>query len=320
VFDDGHGPALYVAGDFATAGGLPSTRIAKWDGANWSSLNGGVDGEVICMAVWDDGTGAKLYVSGGMTTAGGVSVSRIAVWDGSTWSPFPIPPLSGCYAMLPFDDGRGQALFTGCNALAGGVQTHYVARWDGTRWSELGGGLTGAPLHCMAAYDDGSGHGPDLYFGGEFNKAGGGIPSNKFARWIRCPGPVDSICPGDMTLDVCPCSNFGQLGHGCDNSAATGGALMTSYGTTSPDTLRFVSSGELSNSLSILLQGDAPTLAVAAFGDGLRCASGHLLRLYVTNASSGTANVPGQGNPPISVQSAALGDPLGPGSVRLYQV
>src|SRR5215207_4872702 len=35
TFDDGSGPALYAAGNFTTAGGLPANRIAKWDGSSW---------------------------------------------------------------------------------------------------------------------------------------------------------------------------------------------------------------------------------------------------------------------------------------------
>src|SRR5262245_20974583 len=31
VFDDGHGPALYAAGDFTNAGGTFASRIARWD-------------------------------------------------------------------------------------------------------------------------------------------------------------------------------------------------------------------------------------------------------------------------------------------------
>ena len=30
AFDDGGGPALFVAGEFTTAGGLSANRIAKW--------------------------------------------------------------------------------------------------------------------------------------------------------------------------------------------------------------------------------------------------------------------------------------------------
>jgi len=41
VFDDGTGPALYTAGFFTEAGGSPANYIAKWDGAAWSTLDGG---------------------------------------------------------------------------------------------------------------------------------------------------------------------------------------------------------------------------------------------------------------------------------------
>jgi hypothetical protein len=321
VYDDGNGQALYVAGNFGSAGGQPISRIAKWDGTNWSALGSGIDGMVQSMVVADDGSGTKkLLVAGSMTIAGGIPVSKLAIWDGAAWSAFPVNPLGYAAAMHEFDDGRGPALFFGGDAMAGGVQTHYISRWDGTNWTALGDGILGSGAWCMAEYDYGSGHGPDLYVGGLFVGVGGDVSARHLARWIRCAGPIDSFCPGDGTLSHCPCTNYGQVGHGCENSAATGGAMMTSFGTTSPDTLRFVSTGELANSLSILLQGNAPTLSVFAFGDGLRCTGGHLLRLFVTNASNGAANVPGQGNPSISARSAALGDPLSPGAIRLYQV
>ena len=42
VFDDGTGPALYVAGDFETAGGVSARNIAKWDGTAWSALGNAI--------------------------------------------------------------------------------------------------------------------------------------------------------------------------------------------------------------------------------------------------------------------------------------
>ncbi len=57
--------------------------------------------------------------------------------------------------------------------------------------------------------------------------------------------PVDSgtpFCFGDGTQSLaCPCGNTGIAGHGCDNSSATGGALLTSSGATSInyDSLQF---------------------------------------------------------------------------------
>ncbi len=44
VFDDGIGPALYVAGTFTSAGGVAATGIAKYDGSGWSALGSGVNG------------------------------------------------------------------------------------------------------------------------------------------------------------------------------------------------------------------------------------------------------------------------------------
>jgi hypothetical protein len=311
---------LYVAGQFGSAGGQPISHIAKWDGVTWSGLGTGLNGDVSALAVWNDGTGSKLYVSGTMTVAGGVPVSRIATWDGTSWSALRVSPSTATNSMLAFDDGSGSALYAGLSTIVNGVYTNNIARFDGTHWSALGGGVHGEAVYDMAAFDDGSGHGPDLYMVGRFFTVGGGIPSVHIARWIRCAGPIDSTCFGDLTVDACPCANTGHLGRGCENSAGTGGALMNTSGATRPDTLRLIISGELSNSLTILLQGSAPTLSTLTFGDGLRCTGGHLLRLYVTNASNGDVNLPGQGNPSISARSAALGDPLSPGSIRLYQV
>lgn len=46
---------LYVGGSFTTAGGVPTLHVAKWDGSNWSPLNGpigpGLSGPVFALAV-----------------------------------------------------------------------------------------------------------------------------------------------------------------------------------------------------------------------------------------------------------------------------
>ncbi len=90
VFDDGSGPALYVGGRFTTAGGVGVSNIARWDGASWSDVGGGVtggeDAAVRALAIFDDGTGPALHVGGLFTSAGGVPVSNVAKWDGVAWS------------------------------------------------------------------------------------------------------------------------------------------------------------------------------------------------------------------------------------------
>jgi hypothetical protein len=130
-----------------------------------------------------------------------------------------------------------------------------------------------------------------------------------------------SICFGDGSSTPCPCNNGGTAGHGCENSAGTGGALLTSSGapSLSADTLQCHSSGELASALSSLLQGDVP-IAPLDFGDGLRCAGGNLKRLYVKSAAGGAVTAPDSGDPSISAQSTALGAPIPLGATRIYQV
>jgi Tol biopolymer transport system component len=131
--------------------------------------------------------------------------------------------------------------------------------------------------------------------------------------------PTVAFCAGDGSAGSCPCGNFGLFG-GCENSALTGGAILTATGSSSlwSDTLALTSSGELPTALSVFLQGNTAITGVS-FGDGLRCVSGALKRLYVRSASGGVVGAPLPGDPSISARSAALGDVLAAGSTRYYQ-
>ena len=140
---------------------------------------------------------------------------------------------------------------------------------------------------------------------------------------LTCRGgsPFTPFCAGDGSLaTACPCGNTGAAGRGCDNSSATGGSLLVASGSTNPDTVVLTASDELPTVLSIFLQGDASLPAGTAFGDGVRCVAGNLKRLYVKNASGGSVSAPSGGDPSITAQSAALGDPIAPGTTRHYQV
>ncbi len=71
VFDDGGWPALYAGGKLHQAGGVETPHIARWDGAAWSAVGGGVTKGlhgVLALAVFDeDGAGpssAALFVGG----------------------------------------------------------------------------------------------------------------------------------------------------------------------------------------------------------------------------------------------------------------
>lgn len=183
TFDDGTGPALYVGGDFETAGSVQASGIARWNGSSWSAVGGGVGGTtsaVSALAVFDDGTGPALYAGGLFTSAGGTPASNIARWDGSSWTPLGAGISGAVWSLRVFDDGAGPDLYAaGLFWWAGTVTTTGIARWDGTAWTSVGGGANSS-VYCLEVFDDGTG--PALYAGGEFSSTGG-VPTLRIARW-----------------------------------------------------------------------------------------------------------------------------------------
>jgi trimeric autotransporter adhesin len=179
------GPALYAGGSFTTAGGVPASRIAKWDGTSWSALNDGVNGTVRALAVFHDSGGAALCVGGEFTNASGVGANRIARWSTTGgWSLMHSGMNGSVLALAEWDDGGGPALYAGGSFnLAGGLTAKRIAKWDGLHWSPVGGGVDGgmSEVQALAVFDDGSG--PALHAGGNFTGAGGVTMARHVAKW-----------------------------------------------------------------------------------------------------------------------------------------
>jgi len=126
------------------------------------------------------------------------------------------------------------------------------------------------------------------------------------------------ICFGDGTESACPCQP-GAPGRGCENSGSTGGALLAATGEAflSSDTVQLLASDERPTSLTVFWQGNRVPQRV--FGDGLGCIGGQLRRMYIRDAVGGAVLAPQGADPSISARSAAMGSPLFPGAVRIYQ-
>lgn len=69
---------LYVAGRFALAGKVFASRVAKWDGENWSPLQQGTNYAVYSLVT---DTNGALYAGGVFTQAGNTDASHVAKWD-----------------------------------------------------------------------------------------------------------------------------------------------------------------------------------------------------------------------------------------------
>lgn len=240
-YDGGDGPELYVGGRFETAGGLPVTNIARWDGAEWHSVGVGISafGAVYGMHVWDDGNGPALYVVGAFSLAGGVVSNSVAKWNGTAWSPLgtglssPGPFSPTGHAVASYRLGSKDALYVaGTFGAAGGVAAKNIARWDGSTWAGLGGGVDGfiSPLvPGLQAFDDGKG--PALFAGGAFLEAGGQTVF-RLAAWRECPG---APCLGRRVniheyqrFAACHAGPGASVGDGCGCYDFNGGGVSLS--------------------------------------------------------------------------------------------
>lgn len=131
-------------------------------------------------------------------------------------------------------------------------------------------------------------------------------------------GPFEVYCAGDGSgATACPCSNPGGAGHGCANSVGPGARLEAS-GTSSValDDLRFTAYQLAAGQPALMFVGttQVATGDGVAFGDGLRCAGGSILRLGITVPDGAGNAFWGSGGGLSSSASFA------PGEARNFQV
>jgi hypothetical protein len=145
---------------------------------------------------------------------------------------------------------------------------------------------------------------------------GGGEIRGQVLRGVA-PAPV-AFCPGDGTGTACPCGNNSAVGAnaGCVNSFGVGG-LLRSHGLASLGCESLVLDGtDLSTASSALFfQGTSQIAGGTAFGDGLRCAGGSVIRLATLNTSGGAASYPTGAAIPISIKGL-----VGSAGTRTYQI
>lgn len=175
-----YGEDLVAAGYFASAGGVPCSNIARWDGNTWQPLGAGVNSSVGDVIVYN----GELIVGGGFTMAGDVPCNGIARWNGATWQPLGD---GVCNSGGPGTVGslmicNGDLIVAGTFLTAGGVTCNSIARWDGTTWHSLGGGMTAADPTKLPSV------GSLVVFKGELIAEGGfvsagGTACAGFARW-----------------------------------------------------------------------------------------------------------------------------------------
>jgi len=174
---------LYVGGQFAQAGNVTLSSIARWDGWGWDDLGGGLGFDsaysyVSSLALVDD----ALYAGGGMVSMGGQQVNGLAVWQGDKWASVGgglVDSYEGVLSLAASGDGGLYAagVFTG----AGELFSPNLIKWSGAGWETLGQGVgygsVGGWIEALAVDGDGL-----VYAGGLFDRIAG-QPTGNIAVW-----------------------------------------------------------------------------------------------------------------------------------------
>jgi hypothetical protein len=159
---------LYVAGPFSTINGVSIPRLAKWDGNNWISFAGNINGVISKIKVIDN----ELLVMGNFSEIGGIQAKGIARYDGTNW-----------HDLYGFDPGSSYnvadaVIYNNEWYAAGNFQVtvdsmYDIAVYKNSQWQRVGqldyirGGFTN--LWCAEVYSG------ELYVGGLIMKSEGNV-------------------------------------------------------------------------------------------------------------------------------------------------
>ena len=198
VFDDGSGPALYIAGRITFEGGTVHSVVRWRGGATVESARTYTGSDYPqALAVFDDGSGPALFVSG--LDEGSFSSNHIQRFDGTAWSTVPGELNSRLVdAMHVFECGGSAllvlgGLFDGIHNVPGVGDipgTRAIAAWDGQQWSSIADGIPNGSVTALATFDAGSG--PQLFIGGAFSFT---TPEGDAIQNIAAPGDSGWTAP-----------------------------------------------------------------------------------------------------------------------------
>ncbi len=152
---------LIVAGNFLNAGGQPSPKFARWNGAEWTPMPGNMNGAVADIA---------LRANGEILAACNANDRGVVFrWTGSNWANFTTPLFHlGISTLLTLPDNSFIAAGPFVSAAYGPTPSfihppfRHVARWHDASWLPMNSGVE-APMNTLTLLPDG-----DVFAGGAF--------------------------------------------------------------------------------------------------------------------------------------------------------
>jgi len=169
-----YGTHLIVAGDFTEVNGNSYSRIARYNGTSWSSVNNATfNDEIYSLGIYE----GLLYAGGRFETGGGVQANYLVCFYGGNWIKVGNGVEDRIYAITYWNRQlvvAGQHKFS--YNLTDTVYVNRISRFDGTRWNTFATGMNGK-VNALHISNDSA-----LFAVGEFTTAGGRV-ANRVARW-----------------------------------------------------------------------------------------------------------------------------------------
>lgn len=184
-----HEGELIAGGRFTDAGGVPVSRIARWNGSSWQPMGVGATA-VSALAMYN----GDMIAAGGFSIAGG-GTAAVARWDGSDWQAVGSTADLSVWSLAVY---HGVLIAGGRFSSVGGMSGNNIALWNGVAWKPMGSGLAGPVtlgdprVQALTVHDD------ELIVGGRFTTAGGRV-SAYWARW-GCGCYADCDDGGVLTI------------------------------------------------------------------------------------------------------------------------
>lgn len=192
------GRNLLTGGDFTSAGTVAATNLASWNGRDWKSVGGGVQGNSVGHISVH---GPEVFVAGAFERAGDKLAANVARWDGRRWQALG-SGLRGFGSALAWH--RGTLFAGGYFGLAGGTPSAFVAKWRRGEWSALHPKsswptpwtFTNAVIGEIRAI---AVSGQNIYVGGSIFSAGL-VPVNQIACWngTQWSALGEGVCNGTI--------------------------------------------------------------------------------------------------------------------------
>lgn len=179
---------LIAGGRFVVAGDFTCNGIARWNGSQWSALQGGIPQDslgnfVMTLAVYN----SELFVAGSFPAYNGSNFARsTARWTGAAWLPMPGFICPRNQFLFDFETFNGKLIIAGqhssLNTNLPNISRHLIA-WDGVNATEMGN--PDAAVNSITTAPSGLG---ELVVGGAFTTIGG-VSASRVARLALSQGP-----------------------------------------------------------------------------------------------------------------------------------